>query len=119
MLQAWYPGTSGGEAIARVLFAEVNPSGRLPATIPVSESQLPRPKLDGDPKNEAARFTVDYHEGAAVGDKWFDLKGVKPLFPFGHGLSSDPRLLATFDARSKTWRIAKGANKVLLARNAR
>jgi beta-glucosidase len=33
------------------------------------------------------RFTVDYHEGAAVGYKWFDLKGLKPLFPFGHGLS--------------------------------
>jgi beta-glucosidase len=86
-VQAWYPGTAGGEAIARVLFGEVNPSGHLPATFPASESQLPRPKLDGDPKNEAVRFTVNYHEGAAVGYKWFDLKGLKPLFPFGHGLS--------------------------------
>nr|WP_235914364.1 glycoside hydrolase family 3 C-terminal domain-containing protein [Rugamonas rivuli] len=87
VLQAWYAGSSGGEAIARVLFGEVNPSGRLPATFPMSESQLPRPVLDGDPKNESKRFTVDYHEGAAVGYKWFDLKGLKPLFPFGHGLS--------------------------------
>jgi beta-glucosidase len=87
ILEAWYPGTSGGEAIGRVLFGEVNPSGHLPATFPVSEKQLPRPVLDGDPKQPEMRFTVTYHEGAAVGYKWFDLKGLKPLFPFGHGLS--------------------------------
>jgi beta-glucosidase len=87
VLESWYPGTRGGEAIARVLFGEVNPSGRLPATFPVSESQLPRPKLDGDPTIERERFAVNYHEGAAVGYKWFDLKRIKPLFPFGYGLS--------------------------------
>lgn len=87
VLEAWYPGTSGGEAIANVLFGVVNPSGHLPATFPQSEQQLPRPKLDGDPKNPELQFAVDYHEGAAVGYKWFDLKGHKPLFPFGHGLS--------------------------------
>ena len=87
VLEAWYPGTSGGEAIANVLFGVVNPSGHLPATFPASEQQLPRPKLDGDPKNPELQFAVDYHEGAAVGYKWFDLKGHKPLFPFGHGLS--------------------------------
>jgi beta-glucosidase len=87
VLQAWYPGTSGGEAIANVLFGAVNPSGHLPATFPASEQQLPRPKLDGDPNKPELQFAVDYHEGAAVGYKWFDLKGHKPLFPFGHGLS--------------------------------
>lgn len=87
VLQAWYPGTAGGEAIARVLFGDVNPSGRLPATFPASESQLPRPVLDGDSKDDKARFTVHYTEGAAVGYKWFDLKGLQPLFPFGYGLS--------------------------------
>jgi beta-glucosidase len=87
VLEAWYPGTSGGEAIANVLFGVVNPSGHLPATFPASEQQLPRPKLDGDPANPELQFAVDYHEGAAVGYKWFDLKGYKPLFPFGHGLS--------------------------------
>ncbi len=86
-VEAWYPGTQGGEAIARVLFGEVNPSGHLPATFPASESQLPRPVLDGYPEVKNARFTVEYKEGAAVGYKWFDLKGLKPLFPFGHGLS--------------------------------
>ena len=87
VLEAWYPGSSGGEAIASVLFGEVNPSGHLPATFPASESQLPRPALDGYPEVADKRFDVDYREGAAVGYKWFDLKGMKPLFPFGHGLS--------------------------------
>ena len=87
VLEAWYPGTGGGEAIASILFGIVNPSGHLPASFPVSESQLPRPILDGDPATPDARFEVNYHEGAAVGYKWFDLKGYKPLFPFGHGLS--------------------------------
>ncbi len=87
VLAAWYPGSSGGEAIARVLFGVVNPSGRLPATFPASESQLPRPVLDGDRENDLKRFTVNYFEGATVGYKWFDAKGLKPLFPFGFGLS--------------------------------
>ncbi|WEF33622.1 beta-glucosidase family protein [Pseudoduganella chitinolytica] len=87
VVEAWYPGTRGGEAIARVLFGEVNPSGRLPATFPQAERQLPRPRLDGDPARPDLRFAVDYHEGAAVGYKWFDLKNLKPLFPFGYGLS--------------------------------
>jgi beta-glucosidase len=87
VVEAWYPGTSGGDAIAGILFGEVNPSGHLPATFPASVAQLPRPVLDGYPDANERRFDVDYHEGAAVGYKWFDLKGLKPLFPFGHGLS--------------------------------
>jgi beta-glucosidase len=87
VLEAWYPGTRGGEAIARVLFGEVNPSGHLPVTFPTSESQLPRPVLDGDPKKPELRFSAHYNEGAAVGYKWFDLKNLKPLFSFGYGLS--------------------------------
>ncbi|UDF05699.1 glycoside hydrolase family 3 C-terminal domain-containing protein [Asticcacaulis sp. AND118] len=88
VIEAWYPGTRGGEAIARVLTGEVNPSGRLPVTFPLSEAQLPRPVVDGDTKNKELRPTVDYDiEGAAVGYRWFDLKGHKPLFPFGFGLS--------------------------------
>ncbi len=86
VLEAWYPGTSGGSAIARVLTGAVNPSGHLPATFPVSEAQLPRPVIDG--KESHDRVTANYDiEGAAVGYKWFDKQGLKPLFPFGHGLS--------------------------------
>ncbi|MBW8880551.1 MAG: glycoside hydrolase family 3 C-terminal domain-containing protein, partial [Asticcacaulis sp.] len=91
VIEAWYPGTSGGEAIARVLAGEVNPSGHLPVTFPASLDQTPRPVLDGDPKLDQldeSRPHTDYNiEGAAVGYKWFDKKGFKPLFAFGHGLS--------------------------------
>lgn len=90
-IAAWYPGTSGGEAIARVFAGEVNPSGRLPVTFPAGVDQLPRPVIDGDPKLDKADDPhphTDYDiEGAAVGYKWFDRKSLKPLFPFGHGLS--------------------------------
>jgi beta-glucosidase len=92
VVEAWYSGSNGGAAIARVLAGEVNPSGRLPATFPASVAQLPRPVLDGDAKtkdeNVMNKMVTDYNiEGAAVGYKWFDLKGHKPLFPFGYGLS--------------------------------
>jgi beta-glucosidase len=80
ILEAWYPGTQGGEAIANVLTGKVNPSGHLPATFPASLDQLPKP---GEP-NEGE---TTYSEGAAVGYKWFDLKGHTPAFAFGHGLS--------------------------------
>jgi beta-glucosidase len=88
VVEAWYPGTAGGEAIARVLTGQVDASGRLPVTFPASLDQLPRPVLDGDPKKPDDSFPVDYTiEGAAVGYKWFDKKGHAPLFAFGHGLS--------------------------------
>lgn len=85
ILAAFYPGASGGEAIARLLTGAVNPSGRLPITFPASMDQLVRPKITG--KSEGPLFTVRYTEGAAVGYKWFDLHGHKPLYAFGHGLS--------------------------------
>ena len=88
VVQAWYPGSRGGDAIARVLTGEVDASGRLPATFPLSVAQLPRPVVDGVGLAEDARFATDYNiEGAAVGYKWFDKHGHKPLFAFGHGLS--------------------------------
>jgi beta-glucosidase len=88
VVEAWYPGTAGGEAIARVLSGEVDASGRLPISFPRSEADLPRPKLDGLDKAKDEPFDVDYTiEGAAVGYKWYDLKQIQPLFPFGHGLS--------------------------------
>ncbi|GGZ29428.1 beta-glucosidase family protein [Asticcacaulis endophyticus] len=88
VVEAWYPGSSGGTALARVLTGEISPSGRLPVTFPASLSQLPRPKLDGDNSKPDLRVDVNYDiEGAAIGYKWFDLKGHKPLFAFGHGLS--------------------------------
>ena len=99
VLEAWYPGSNGGDAIARILTGEVNPSGRLPVTFPRSLEQLPRPRLDGFPEQPHARFSVDYTvEGAAVGYKWFDRTGATPLFPFGFGLSYGRFGLSGFDA---------------------
>jgi beta-glucosidase len=80
VLEAWFPGTEGGEAIARVLFGEVNPSGRLPITFHKSDDQLPQVEV-------ARGASVAYAEGAAAGYKWFDKQNLQPLFPFGHGLS--------------------------------
>ena len=77
-----------GEAIARVLTGEVDATGRLPVSFPKSVADLPRPKLDGVGKPEGEMFDTDYDiEGAAVGYKWYDLKKIEPLFPFGYGLS--------------------------------
>ncbi len=87
VVEAWYPGTNGGEAIARVLTGEVNPSGHLPITFPAAETQLPRAKVDGYPEVKDQRFEVTYTEGATVGYKWFDANKHAPLFPFGYGLS--------------------------------
>lgn len=93
VLQAWYPGQRGGEAIAALLSGKVSPSGRLPISFPHTVDQLPRPKLDGyDPKATIfspppAPFPVDYHEGSDVGYRWFERTRAAPLFPFGFGLS--------------------------------
>jgi beta-glucosidase len=98
VLQSWYPGARGAEAIASVLFGEVNPSGRLPITFPASEAQLPRPKVDGfnmlepdffgNPPTPETRLPVDYGiEGSDLGYRWNARRGYKALFPFGFGLS--------------------------------
>jgi beta-glucosidase len=87
VLEAWYPGARGGEAIADVLFGKVNPSGRLPMTFPASLDQTPRPTLIGFGRGDREPHDVPHPEGSDVGYRWFAAKGLKPLFPFGHGLS--------------------------------
>lgn len=103
VVQAWYPGQRGGEAIARILFGEINPSGRLPMTFPRAAEQAPRPVAPGLAELKASdaaasnpgagpavglqAFAVDYVEGADAGYRWYEREGHRPLFPFGHGLS--------------------------------
>jgi len=87
VVEAWYPGSQGGPAIARVLSGAVNPSGHLPVTFPRSLEQLPRATPAGMALPNDAHFDVHYDEGAAVGYRWYAKKGHSPLFPFGHGLS--------------------------------
>lgn len=102
ILEAWYAGSDGANAVANVLFGTVNPSGKLPNTFPESEADLPRPTLvkpplasvrfsgPVSPLERAAGlppFTVDYNEGVEVGYKWYDAEKKSVLFPFGYGLS--------------------------------
>ncbi len=87
VVAAWYSGQKGGESIADVLTGRVNPSGRLPVTFPTSLDQYPRRDLPGWGLPKKQQFDVIYDEGADVGYRRFAALGMKPLFPFGHGLS--------------------------------
>jgi beta-glucosidase len=101
ILESWYPGIGGGQAIANILFGRVNPSGKLPVTFAASEADLPHPHVAGltdrtgnngadasAASGEARDFPVDYNvEAMAVGYRWFQEKAKQPLFPFGFGLS--------------------------------
>jgi beta-glucosidase len=84
VIEAWQPGEEGGHAIADVLLGKVNPSGKLPVTYPRSLADVPArtraqfPGIDG---------RAVYSEGVLVGYRWYDRRGIRPLFPFGFGLS--------------------------------
>jgi beta-glucosidase len=105
LLQAWYPGMEGGNAMARVLFGDVNPSGKLPATFPKRLADSPAHALGAYP---GINGTVTYAEGLLVGYRWFDTKNIKPQFPFGFGLSyttfeySNLKLIETSDDTNGT-----------------
>src|SRR5581483_5449564 len=86
-LEVWYPGVYGAQALANVLFGDVNPSGKLPVTFAKSDADLPHPKISGIGLRQNAPFDIDYNEGLKVGYKWFDAQNIEPLFPFGFGLS--------------------------------
>jgi beta-glucosidase len=85
VLEAWFPGQRGGEAIANILFGAVNPSGKLPVTFPASVADLPHPTIAAPTSNDP--FPVNYSEGLLVGYKWYDANNLTPVFPFGFGLS--------------------------------
>ncbi len=102
VMEAWYPGIGGGQAIANLIFGSVVPTGKLPITFAKSEQDLPHEHIFGvtrhgtdadSPGYWAADdqkwqgLVADYNEGARFGYKWFDAEGKQPLFPFGYGLS--------------------------------
>jgi beta-glucosidase len=95
----------GGNALAKVIFGDVNPSGKLPATFPKKLSDSPAHALGAYP---GANGTVTYAEGLLVGYRWFDAKNIEPQFPFGFGLSyttfeySNLKLVKTDDATNGT-----------------
>lgn len=89
IVQDWYLGSEAGSALAAVLMGDVNPSGKLPFTFPVKLEDVPA-HSQGEYTGENSREVIDmkYNEGIFVGYRWADKqKKVKPLFPFGHGLS--------------------------------
>ena len=87
IVQAWYPGQAGGQAIAEIISGQVNPSGRLPITFPADLAQTPRPELPDLGAQWGTSTTIHYSEGADVGYRWFARTGADPMFAFGHGLS--------------------------------
>ena len=82
VVQAWYPGQEGGNAIADILLGNTNPSAKLPVSFLKSHHDSPVFK---DYKNKSLKSP--YPEGIFVGYRWLDKQGIQPLFPFGHGLS--------------------------------
>lgn len=100
ILEAFYPGIRGGEAIARILTGKVNPSGHLPISFPASQDQLAHPELPGLGLPNETPAKITYDEGAAIGYKWYDLKGFTPLYAFGHGLSYTQFSFSGLEAQS-------------------
>jgi beta-glucosidase len=85
IVEAWYPGEQGGTALARVLFGDVDPGGRLPVTFPVRADDAP---TAGHPEQyPGVAGTAHYSEGVLVGYRHYDAKGIAPRFGFGTGLS--------------------------------
>lgn len=81
---AWFPGQESGNALAAVLFNDINPSARLPVTFPVNENDW----FSGDASQyPGVNGQVFYTEKLLVGHRWYDEHNITPLFPFGHGLS--------------------------------
>jgi len=103
ILEAWYPGIRGAQAVANILFGEVNPSAKLPVTFPKSDADLPHPTIVKPPPQSTTHhhevdawkriaaglppFQIYYDEGLKVGYKWYDAENKPVLFPFGYGLS--------------------------------
>ncbi len=98
VVEAWYAGSRGADAVANVLFGSVNPTAKLPMTFPRSVADLPHPQLIMPPDKSGRdavshqvltqpTFAVHYDEGLKVGYKWYDAENKPALFPFGFGLS--------------------------------
>ncbi|WP_433325505.1 glycoside hydrolase family 3 C-terminal domain-containing protein [Spirillospora sp. CA-294931] len=85
IVAAWYPGQRAGTALARVLYGDVDPGGRLPVSFPVAEADAP---TAGNPEQyPGVNKTVTFSEGVFIGYRHYDAKKIAPQFPFGHGLS--------------------------------
>ena len=122
LLYAWYPGQNGMQAVRDIIVGKVNPSGKLPMTIERSFKDSPAvnsvpvgfnlAKAKGNPNEKAFHpwtYDVHYDESVLVGYRWYEKKGIEPLFPFGYGLS-----YTTFEL-SNAKVLSKGKVKTLTA----
>lgn len=107
IVQAWYPGMEGGNALADVLFGAVNPSGKMPMTFPAKLEDSPAHSLASYPDENKV---IDHKEGIFVGYRYFDTYNVEPAFAFGHGLS-----YTTFEYSDI--KVNKEGNKVSVSMN--
>ena len=115
IVQGWYPGMEGGNALASIIFGKVNPSGKLPMTFPKKLEDSPAHKLGDFP---GFKGLLNYNEGIYVGYRYFDTYKVEPQFAFGHGLSytnfsySDLKVLASTDKKASICINIKNTGKV-------
>lgn len=116
VVYGWYPGQNGMKAIVDMLFGKLNPSGKLPLTIEREFKDSPAKNTmpaGAEFYNDAYRayneslisiYDVNYNESVWVGYRWYDSKAIRPLYPFGFGLSyttfslSKPRIRTTHDS---------------------
>ncbi|MEU0792947.1 glycoside hydrolase family 3 C-terminal domain-containing protein [Amycolatopsis sp. NPDC005961] len=84
VVEGWYPGQENGNALASLLYGDVNPSGKLPVSFPKQLADLPTANVQQFP---GANDRIEYSEGLNVGYRWYDSRNIEPLFPFGFGLS--------------------------------
>jgi beta-glucosidase len=132
ILEMWYPGQEGGPATADLLLGNVNPGGKLPVTFPADATKIPTydagctdtsvngncPLYPGSAQDGHGYRTItalDAQEGNGIfqGYRWYDRKGVEPLFPFGHGLSYTQFKYSKLDVRPA----ADGLDVSFLVRN--
>jgi beta-glucosidase len=117
IVEAWYPGIRGAEALAAILSGAVNPSGKLAVTFPLRDADLPHPNLvKPSPASEPTKkdsmtetmaemgrgfpaFQTYYDEKLKVGYKWYDAEKKEVLFPFGHGLSYTTYSYSSFEVQ--------------------
>jgi beta-glucosidase len=98
VLQAWYPGMEGGNALANILFGKVSPSGKLPMTFANSHLDYPAHAIGEFPGED---LRVEYKDDIYVGYRYFEKEEVNPVFPFGYGLSYTSFEFSDMDVNKK------------------
>lgn len=118
IVQSWYGGTETGHALVDVLSGAVNPSGKLPFTVPCSleDGPLKTERQYPGVREEGRRYWQEYYdEGIFIGYRWYDSKGIKVQFPFGYGLS-----YTTFEySNAKAGKILRDGGSVKVSVNVR